>query len=329
MALEEMTQDEQDYASAFDEDMQPSEVGGMDPEASGSAPGESGGGDGADVAVAAATTPEGEAGADGNAGEQSAGEADIAAAAEPAPPAIDPEKEAQRLRSWEGRLKAMERELAAKAAAAGKPVEEVASEAIEDVSEETPNPELGMAADEVAEKVESGEMSVEDAMTQLADDFGPDFVKMIEMIASSKAREAGEKAAGEKFGELNKTVDEIIGDIVDGKAKAHFTAIASAHPDFNDIGKSAEFSSFLEALPPEQKVEAERIRQGGSAEEIIELLTFYKSASKGTGAPQADTQPEPEDPALDAAEGVRSSGMSLPEEPKVADDDFAGAWEQF
>jgi hypothetical protein len=255
----------------------------------------------------------------------------VAVEDEAAPKAMDMDKEVQRLKSWEGRLKAMEAKL--KAAGADTPEEqtEAVAEAIEKAADATDTPADEEKVEQIAEQVEEGSISPEQAMKQLAEDFGDDFVRMIEAIATAKAREAGTQVVGE----LKGTVDEIIGDIVDSKAKAHFERIAEAHPDFNEIGESEEFKTYIESLPDDQKGAALETIAGGSAKQIVKLLDGFKAANKagGDAAPELTEAKESivdevSDDMLDAAEGVRSSGMKLPEQPQKSDD-YASAWDQF
>lgn len=254
-------------------------------------------------------------------------------AGEVKPPSIDMEKEIQRLKSWEGRLKAMEAKL--KSAGAGEPEEqkEAVSEAIEQAADATDTPAEAEAVEQIAEQVEDGTMTPEQAMQQLAADFGEDFVKMIEAIAVAKAKEAGASAASEKFGEISKTVDEIIGDIVDTKARSHFEAIADAHPDFQEVGSSEEFKAYVEAMPEAGREQAMRVIANGSAKQIIKLLDGFKKSAAAAPAEEL-TQSAGEsivdaatEEQMDAAEGVRSSGMKLPDQPKAAG--YEDAWDQF
>lgn len=250
---------------------------------------------------------------------------------EAAPKSMDMDKEIQRLKSWEGRLKAMEAKL--KAAGADTPEEqtEAVAEAIESAADTTDTPADEEKVEQIADQVEEGSISPEQAMKQLAEDFGDDFVRMIEAIATAKAREAGTQVVGE----LKGTVDEIIGDIVDTKAKAHFERIAEAHPDFNEIGESEEFKTFIESMPEEGKGAALETIANGSAKAIVKLLNDFKAANKAGGDATPDLTEAKEsivdevsDDMLDAAEGVRSSGMKLPEQPQKSDD-YASAWDQF
>lgn len=259
-------------------------------------------------------------------------------------PAVDIAKETQRLRSWEGRLKAMQKQLDAAAPAeadeAGQPNEDpadgpaaVAAEAIETAGEQSNDPAKEQETEAIAEKVESGEMTAEAAMKQLAEDFGEDFVKMIEVIATAKAKEAGTAAATEQVANLGRTVDEIIDDIVDAKAKAHFKSITAKHPDFAELAVDAQFQSYVDGLEDEAKQDAVRVVTGGNADEICALLDGYKATLaspeevKEVESVKAEIKEDPAlDQSMDDAEGVRSSGMRLPEAPMGAADDYEAAW---
>lgn len=319
MNNDDLTQDERDYMAAFADDMGASEEGSTEVGGIVAEGGQSGGGapsggavsvDTEEAAAPAAETPE------------SMTPADVAA---PAAEEVDVAKETQRLKSWEGRLRAMEAKLKAAEPGPAGNGGQAAGEALEEVAENTADPELEQAAEQMAEAVESGEMTASQAMKQLAEDFGEDFVRMIEAVAVAKAREAGERIVGERVGELSKTVDQIIDNLVDDKSRAHFKAIADKHPDFNDVGQSPEFKSYIDSLPESERADAQRVASGGSSEEVIKLLDGYK-ASKTAAPSQEDT---PGDDAMDAAEGVRSSGLVLPEMPEPASDDYEGAWEKF
>lgn len=257
-------------------------------------------------------------------------------------------KDIQRKKSWEGRLKAEEarlakarEELEAKAAALGKPVEEAASDALESVSEQAEaagDTAMADKVEQVADKVEDGEMSVDEAMSMLSADFGEPFVKMIAAIAKNVAKEA----AGSEIGEIKKSTADIIDHLKSNAAKAHFKAIQDVHPDFAEISSDPAFQEWRDTDP-----ERARIASGGSADEVNAMLDSWKAESGGGDAVAADMgQPagadvaqadaamdpvvdgDPDEADIDAAEGVRSAGMQLPEEP-ASSDDYAGAWQEF
>ncbi len=291
------------------------------------------GGDAEDAAQQAQAKDSAEAAADQD-GDQ------VAVATEGSDDAVDMAKEIQRLKSWEGRLKAMEAKLKAAGADSEEEQTEAVAEAIEKAADATESVADEEKVEQIAEQVEEGDLSVQQAMKQLAEDFGDEFVKMIEAIATAKAREAGVKAVDEKVGEIKGTVDEIIADITDTKTRTHFEAIADRHPDFQEVGDSEEFKTYIESMPDDQKGQALEVIAGGSAKQIIKLLDGFKAAG-AAGAKAGMEQPAElteasesivdeavEDSAMDAAEGVRSSGMKLPEAPAKADD-YEAAWQEF
>ena len=315
MNQQQIKDDEQAYAAAFDEDMTPAvepsedEAFGLTPPAEDAPAASDGGTEGEPPAVAMIIAED---------------EPEVAAeqAGEPMPePASEDEgptdpKEIQRQKSWEGRLRAREEELARREAALksqAQPTEglEDAAEKLEDSGE----PEKAKAVEQAADAIESGDMTAEQAMKVLADDFGPEFVRMIEAIAASKAEAAGRTIAERATGELGKSVQSIIDNIVDDRERRHFEAIADAHPDFAEISENPEFAEFAKSYQ-----DGERIASEGSAREINKMLSdFKRSRQQG---------PQKPDPAVEAAEGVRSSGLRLPTAPTQADG-YEEAWKDF
>jgi hypothetical protein len=261
-----------------------------------------------------------------------------------------PAEDMQKFKSWQGRLKKIEAELKAKAANGGAPngdvspaqaADETTAEALSEVADqaEGANPALADEAGQLAGQVDRGEISPEEAMKSLAEDFGEPFVRMIEAIARSSAG----KAADEKIGKVSENVEKVISHIKDSSERAHFEAIYEAHPDFLEVSKSPEFQAFVQASG------AEAIAESGSAKEINKLLDDFQAqqaapaqeagtpaggevspAQDAVAAADAASGGEAEsDPALDDAEGVRSGGLRLPDEPQKGADDFVGAWNQF
>lgn len=278
----------------------------------------------------AVETAGGDAGQDGG-GQPPADGVAVVLNTEAQPPAddaaLDPEKERQRLKSWEGRLRAQEAELKAKAKpAAGGGEEGEASEALESVADAAQargSTQLAEAANAAAEAVESGEMSPEEAMAQLSEDFGEEFIKMIKAIVVATTKKEVEP--------VTKTVDEVVSSMNNNEMRAHFQAIASKHPDFSEIGQAESFKSFIAGLPDDVRGDAEQVAKGGSAADVIALLDAFKESQRSAQAkgPAAADTPSAEAPAAEELEGVRSGGVRLPERPAPGEDDYAGAWEHF
>lgn len=336
----QMKDDSDEFAAAFNEDdaapaqMSEDEAFGLaEPKAEAMPAEDAGEGQGMESADVAIVVDGDEAEMAGEAMAPPEAEAEMVAEAEPVkPPMVDMDKEVQRLKSWEGRLKAMEAKLKGAGATEPEEQQEAVGAAIEQAAETAASPAEAESVEQIAEQVEDGSMTPQQAMKQLAEDFGEDFVKMIEAIAVAKAKEAGGAAANEKFGELSKTVDDIIGDIVDTKARGHFEAIAEAHPDFQDVGASEEFKAYVESLPEAEMQQAMQVIANGSAKQIIKLLGGFKqgAAAKDDDLTQAAGESivdEATEERMDAAEGVRSSGMKLPEQPKSSG--YEDAWNDY
>jgi hypothetical protein len=244
-----------------------------------------------------------------------------------AEPAVDLDKERQRLKSWEGRLKAKEAQLSAGAEKTEGEAGDQASEALEGVAgaaQAGGSPELAEAASAAAEAVESGQITPEQAMAQLSEDFGDEFIQMIKaiVVATTKTEVAP----------VSKTVDDVVSSLNSRDERAHFKAISTKHPDFREVGSSDSFKAFIQSLPDDVRGDAEKVAQGGSSDEVIELLDLFKEAQAAPAPEQkpatADTSGG-EDAGLEALEGVRSGGVRLPEKPTPSKEDFEGAWNDF
>ncbi|MDO9252625.1 MAG: hypothetical protein Q7U48_13880 [Hydrogenophaga sp.] len=228
-------------------------------------------------------------------------------------------KELQRMKSWEGRLRAREKELEAKAA-------EIAALSGGASEDEGMSEDPGEAVADLAAAVDSGEMTAEAAMQTLSDDFGPEFAKMLQVLVAAEASKVGSKVSGD----INSLVDAI----KDDKTRSHFEAIADAHPDFNEVADSEDMKAYLDSLDEAGRAKAEQVAAAGSTRQVIRFLDGFKAWSESQKAPaqeepaQDEPAAEAADPAVDAAEGVRSTGLRLPEQPS-RNDDYETAWSKF
>ena len=245
------------------------------------------------------------------------------------------EKDRQREKTWEGRLRAREAELkareealAAREKAPMQPAQEAAQEAAEGESpaEESAEAPFEEAAEAVLEKIDAGEKSLDEIEKIIAEDFGDEFANNMKTWMTAKAREVAAQMAEEKVSAVDQKIEGLREAVSQDRAQNHFEMISDEHPDFMDIASSQEFKDYIEAMPDDQKASAMAVIENGSARKICSLLNTYKASSK------QEAQPEPmkDDPAADAAEGVRSSGaaMRLPEQPKKAGG-YEEAWDEF
>lgn len=262
-----------------------------------------------------------------------------------------PPEDMQKFKSWQGRLKKIEADLKAKLAAGGAPATpdaaaDQASDAISEVASDASasgDTALASAATEVADQVDAGEITPEQAMKQLAEDFGEDFVRLIEIVARGTAT----KYADEKVGAVSKDVEGLIENLTNERERAHFEAIYDAHPDFVEVSKDPAFTEFVSASGKQD------VADRGNAKQINALISEFKSSKEvdpgdtpngepvveaaapaSTGTPAQDAvvaaQDSVSDDEVDAAEGVRSTGggLRLPEKPTEDADDYLAAWDK-
>lgn len=229
-----------------------------------------------------------------------------AAGAEDAAPtneAAELEKERQRLKSWEGRLKARDAELAAKEQAAGR-------------SDGAEMPDVATATAVMETQ------PLDEVMATLAEDFGDDFVSALNQVIEARAAEIASKVADEKVGAVAGNVDQLVASLTDDKARMHFETIADAHPDFMEVAQSDAFKQWVDSLGDKTE-QAKTVIESGSARQVVKLLSEFKAAGQ---AGQSDMM---DDPAMLAAQTVNGrGGMRLPEKPQVADD-YEAAWNSF
>lgn len=251
-------------------------------------------------------TPEGEEPAAVESAEPAAEEAAETPADESAEVATAEPEMTQNEKTWEGRLRKREEELAARESALN----------TGPIAEDSPEAEAAEAT--------AGDMTADAAMKQLSEDFGPEFVSMIVAIAKGSAAEV----ATEGVSGVSRNVEGIISHLKDEGERRHFETISAMHPDFLDVNDSPEFAAFLSGRPADGQAEDQRILASGTAGEINGLLTAFKSHATNDGTKTGDGLDGGEDGgAADDAEGVRSGGIELPTTPGSSED-FEAAWEQ-
>lgn len=227
------------------------------------------------------------------------------------------EKELQRKRSWEGRLRAREQELKAQAEALK------SSHLVEkqDTPDEMQSGQADAAIEQAVEQLEDGD-SAEAVMKQLAEDFGDDFAMKLSSLIRHEAKRIAQEEAKSTVGQVSKTVEDMMTNIRDSKTREHFETIADAHPDFMDISGSDAMRVYLDSLDEQAKAKAQKTIDAGSAREVIKLLSAVKAYK-----PQGAETNVVDEVMADAAEGVRSRGLSIPDKPKS--NSYEDAWNEF
>ena len=288
-------QDKQDAAKGFDESWEEANAqpGAQTDEQAPAAPeGEDAGAPGLAIVIGAAPE-EGEPASAEAGGDK--GKSEAPAAPEGAPAGESPE-EAQRRKSWEGRLKKREEALSAKES------ELAAAKAA------LPAPASGDVAAVVA---------------SLNEDFGEDFVSRLRTIIKADASTAADAVAGKIHGE----VEGLAQSIQAALQGMHESAILDVHPDLDDVVSSDAFKQWLSGKDEDKRSSAEAVLQHGMWPQVIRLVQTYKDETKSQ-APAEPAAEEERDPFDDAPPAPPASvAVRLPDKPADASD-FDAAWDE-
>lgn len=73
----------------------------------------------------------------------------------------------------------------------------------------------------------------------------------------------------------------------------HFATIEAAHPDYESVAESSEFATWMDSQPSITRNAFNNVLQGGSAQDVNELLSLYKSQNNvNQAAPAASPTAE-------------------------------------
>lgn len=110
------------------------------------------------------------------------------------------------------------------------------------------------------------------------------------------------------------------------EAERHRSAVAAAHPDFEQLAADPDLSAWIDEQPDYIARSLRDVADHGSAGEVIDLLDRYKQ-ERGKKTARAKAERDMADAARKAQEAtaVRSKSAGPPKE-KPSADDFAGAW---
>lgn len=193
-----------------------------------------------------------------------------------------------------------------------------------------------VAGDEAGESVasilddikrEASELAADPArlqatVQQMVDDFGREFV----VAAAALAGPMVDVKAEGYITDVNSSMSSLVDDVTDALRSMHRSTIADAHEDFEDIVSGEDFQAYMDGLDEEAKARADQIIGGGSAGQIIKLLSQFKDSMKQS----KDDASYEESWAEDAASGVKSSApVRLPNRAPVTDEDeYRQAWNE-
>ena len=261
---------------------------------------------------------------------------------------MDP-KDAQRAKSWEGRIKKREAELAAREAelaareaqlqgdpemmmkggkvackADGGKVKMMAEGGMQATAPADPaaDPATDPATDpgmttmdaDMAGMAETDAAQAADPIAQLAADYGPEFVSALDALIERRARAIVEEMGGAFASEIDGKITEIMQATNDGFGLMQQEILLSVADDIEDVLESEEFTAWVESLPEAEKAKAQQVIESGTPSQGIRLIKQYKARAQG---------PSPQDVwAEDAAVAVKGkSPVRLPGRPAMSPDD--------
>lgn len=129
------------------------------------------------------------------------------------------------------------------------------------------------------EEVTSQEVTTEDA--DLFGDFSEAAIKKgVDVLVSRQV--AAIKA--EMDAKLAQALEPIKRNEAESAADAHFGSIEKAHPDVESVVQSEAMDKWIEAKPSYMRPAIRAVIEGGTAQEVIELLDDFKAATKPVAA---------------------------------------------
>jgi hypothetical protein len=165
----------------------------------------------------------------------------------------------------------------------------------------------------------------DDPMAILSAEFGADFGDLL----TRAIIQICQQQIGHGMNSLDAKVESLIAHLSQERQQNHLQTIAASHKDFMEIVDSPAFMEWKSEQDASGQADIARVMEQGSAQEIIAMLTRFKQdqADDDDDDGNATAHASAHDPAMAAAEGVRSSGIRLPKAPSAADD-FAAAWNE-
>lgn len=221
-----------------------------------------------------------------------------------------PEEDRQAFKSWRGRMQKLWDELqAARKSGAGAVPEATAEAETETETEQQASPA------EIRDYLADAPEDIKAIATRYGEDFGPDYISDFSKLFGYIAERHADERMGEVKGEAE-SLRTMLGDVISGLNSMHMEDIQDAHADVADIVASPEFDQWIKAQDESRQDRIARTLQNGSSASVVRVLNEFKDSLKQEPAAGAiDTS------ALEAAAGVRSTGVSTPNTSGAAKND--------
>ncbi|WP_018865122.1 hypothetical protein [Thioalkalivibrio sp. ARh3] len=254
--------------------------------------------------------------ADEQEGEQGEGEGE-----EPDPDELKRRLEAaeQKMKSWDGRLSKEARERAR--------LERENQELRQRLQQgaTAPGTDSGQAASGDAAQSPGGVSPEQDTDTEsdeelkrFREEFGDDLATFVEKRARQIAAEQAQQAQS--------SLEQRLTPLEQAQKEAadlqHQQAILAEHPDASEIAASNEFLDWIDSQPDYLQPAMRQVVQNGSAAQVNQLLSQYKTANPAKPAPSNERQRQ-------KAQNARAVPSRSSAPPRRKADDFESAWDEF
>lgn len=166
----------------------------------------------------------------------------------------------------------------------------------------------------------------------------PDEFPAIQTMIQAQARALVQNQINSLIVDINKVLAPITQSVGQSEVNAHWSAIRSAHPDFDQVREPMK--AWVAQQPALFRPQMEQILAKGNAEQVIQLAKMYKDATVQTGAaptPPASSAPQeqqtagrgtkaPVNPAAVAATAAVPATQRTKQQHGVDPNDFEGAF---
>lgn len=213
------------------------------------------------------------------------------------------EQELQRTKSWDGRLSAKDREVAA----------------LRD--------ELARAK-EAAAKVGGSDDADDASVTAFLEEF-PELATPIQKMIEKVTKKHGQAVADDMIAKVDRRIAPLAETMQETTVEKHLSTIRAAHSDFETIVKGDDLQTWIGEQPKYMQPSLREVYERGYAEDVVDMLTQYKTA-RNIGAVDAGPGSqvvEQKDQVKRPSAAVKSRHTAPPvNRAKVAADDFDGGW---
>ena len=210
------------------------------------------------------------------------------------------EQELQRTKSWDGRLSAKDRELAALR-------QEL--EAIKAKSAETKDPE-DPTADEAI-----------DAFLKEFPELAAPIQKMIEKATKTRSKEL----VTDIEGRIESKIKPIAQTVQETTVEKHINAIRTAHTDFDEIVQSGNLQTWINEQPGYMQPALQAVYDQGTTKDVIDLIAQYKTATGKVVRTESDEVTDKNTHKRPAAAVKSRHSTPMSRKQTIAEDDFEGA----